>query len=215
MSESFSKIESHPDKEFIVQKLREGVSVRNLEAFLKSKYQLAKRQVSYLTLQKYRSQVLKLDKAAVREALAKYGEQSLVTPPDNDELKLYGQLYQSGKTKYIKCSKCGHHQEHSSTVDSFLIRFSESYKKAVQRGLEWSIREEEYLDLITQPCYYCGKKLAAQGVGLDRQDNTKGYLLSNVVPCCGPCNLLRRDLLTTEEMKVVATALNTYRSSKT
>lgn len=213
MSESFSKIEQHPDREFIIEKLRQGVSVRNIESFLKTKYQLAKRHISYLTLQKYRSRVLKLDKAAIKAALSQYGEQSLI-PPADDELKLYGQLYKSSKTKYIKCVKCGHHQEHSSTVGSFLIRFSEAHKKAIQRGLEWCIQEEEYLDLITQPCYYCGKKLASQGVGLDRRDNNVGYLVSNVVPCCGPCNLLRRDLLTTEEMKVVATALNAYRSSK-
>lgn len=55
------------------------------------------------------------------------------------------------------------------------------------------------------PCFYCNrtgvnlhrdKNREHTGVyaynGLDRIDNNIGYIKSNVVPCCGPCNLMRR-----------------------
>jgi len=34
--------------------------------------------------------------------------------------------------------------------------------------------------------------------GLDRIDNTKGYVIDNVVPCCGHCNLMKRGMTVLE-----------------
>lgn len=93
-------------------------------------------------------------------------------------------------------------------------RFANAKRVASKRGLLWSISFEEYLNLITQPCYYCnfefGKPIEV-GSGLDRLDNFNGYELSNVVSCCGACNLIRNHFLTPEEMKVAMLAVIAYR----
>jgi hypothetical protein len=40
-------------------------------------------------------------------------------------------------------------------------------------------------------CTYCHGPLNPTSTGLDRLDNTGGYVTGNVVPSCGPCNVVR------------------------
>lgn len=96
-------------------------------------------------------------------------------------------------------------------------RFSAAKAKAKvkKRGLSWTINYEQYCDLIVQSCYYCENQLGNTkencGVGLDRLDNSKGYELSNVVSCCGTCNIVRSDKLSPEETKVAIQAVVEFR----
>lgn len=77
---------------------------------------------------------------------------------------------------------------------------------------EFSISFDEYKQLILSGCYYCQKTLLnMSGSGLDRKDNTKGYSISNILPCCGECNYLRQDLFTIEETYVAIQAIKWYR----
>lgn len=82
--------------------------------------------------------------------------------------------------------------------------YSRMKKGAEERNLEWALSKGEVKKLISQPCFYCGalpsnheetKRLGLNGDffsnGLDRLDNNKGYLLSNVVPCCKICNFMK------------------------
>lgn len=66
-----------------------------------------------------------------------------------------------------------------------------------KRGYEFELTKEEFFNLTKQNCYYCGKEptqikksKVSQYVynGIDRVDNSKGYLKDNVVACCGKCN---------------------------
>lgn len=61
---------------------------------------------------------------------------------------------------------------------------------------------------LDQPCYYCGHPLNETGIGLDRLDSDRGYVLDNVVPCCGTCNMAKGVYFTSAEMlklgKVIA-----------
>jgi hypothetical protein len=85
-------------------------------------------------------------------------------------------------------------------------RFKFSIKRAIERKLTWDITFEDYLCLIKTPCYYCNNLLGSQvetAVGLDRIKNDIGYQLDNVLPCCRACNVLRNDILTSEETKYV------------
>lgn len=78
-----------------------------------------------------------------------------------------------------------------------------SYKRgAEKRGYIFELKFEEFIKLIKQDCYYCGskpsqlfkKREAREGViynGIDRKDNSIGYTLNNVVPCCKFCNLAK------------------------
>ena len=64
-------------------------------------------------------------------------------------------------------------------------------------------------------CAYCGidgtalyalgilnprNKRRYESIGVDRLDNNVNYRLSNIVPCCGPCNAIKSGILTHDEM---------------
>ena len=62
------KICTHPDKDEIIERLLSGESVRAVESWLRSKYPNSKRKwISYLTLQRYRQEHLKLQGEVLRE----------------------------------------------------------------------------------------------------------------------------------------------------
>lgn len=79
---------------------------------------------------------------------------------------------------------------------------------AVRRGLEWSLTEKEFDWITQQLCHYCGTPpsncYAKAGGGkqstpfhyngLDRKDNNRGYIVENVLPCCGTCNRAKGQL---------------------
>ncbi len=82
------------------------------------------------------------------------------------------------------------------------IRARYDAKRRSTGAKEFSITLEEYLEFIKQPCYYCNQDISnSSGSGMDRIDNTKGYLLSNVNPCCQDCNRRRGTTYTAEEFK--------------
>ena len=81
-----------------------------------------------------------------------------------------------------------------------------NYKKsAAKRGIEWGLTDEEAISLIEQNCAYCGVNCANRiksGTvvkkeflynGIDRIDNTKGYIPENVNACCDMCNHAKKN----------------------
>ena len=75
-------------------------------------------------------------------------------------------------------------------------------KSASNRGYEFSITENRIMELIKEPCRYCGtkphniqKNKYGNGDfiynGIDRIDNNLGYTKDNVVPCCKICNRMK------------------------
>lgn len=72
------------------------------------------------------------------------------------------------------------------------------YKKSSKkRGLEFSIEKEVFVEMLSQPCHYCGAKASdnhAKRNGLDRVHNEVGYVLGNLVPCCFRCNQMKGKL---------------------
>lgn len=68
-------------------------------------------------------------------------------------------------------------------------RFYRVRKGAKDRNKSFELTFEEFIQFWQKPCYYCGSPM--EGIGLDRVDNNKGYLLNNVVPCCRLCNTIK------------------------
>lgn len=71
---------------------------------------------------------------------------------------------------------------------------------AKRRSLQWDLSFEQFSLLRGENCIYCQFQLPEVGCGLDRKDNTQGYVISNVVPCCAICNFARNHHFTHEEM---------------
>ena len=102
------------------------------------------------------------------------------------------------------CTKCYQQQRymHNGGSKRFGVhaRFARGRRKAEEREIVWNITLSEYIDLIQKPCFYCGKSLSEQtGHSLDRVYASEGYILQNVLPCCGDCNTIKSNLLTVDE----------------
>src|SRR5216683_5790983 len=92
-------------------------------------------------------------------------------------------------------------------------KYSYSYRKAKLRKLEWDIKINHYDNLLRQGCYYCKSSIISDyGCGLDRIDNSKGYILGNVLPCCKECNRIKHIYLSVQEMLAVSKLLKEMRS---
>lgn len=68
---------------------------------------------------------------------------------------------------------------------------------ARKRGLLFDLTRERFEQISDLPCYYCGMERSKVVVvrdsvywhnGIDRLDNSKGYIEGNMVPCCKVCN---------------------------
>lgn len=110
-----------------------------------------------------------------------------------------------GKTK--KCKSCalrGRHAKAGSLEERLAANVRYMYQRAArQKGRAHELTHRDYVSLIFLSCSYCGqepmsrKKVGSFEVkynGLDRVDNSKGYLTNNVVPCCLVCNRAKRDM---------------------
>lgn len=76
-------------------------------------------------------------------------------------------------------------------------RFNSMKRRIARKGLNFELSYDEYRTLVlSKLCHYCGDK----ATGLDRLNNSIGYIRSNVVPSCAECNYARKDLFSVEEM---------------
>lgn len=77
--------------------------------------------------------------------------------------------------------------------------------KARERNLEWNITNEEFFNLTSLICHYCGatpsnikRSFYKTGHyiynGIDRINNLMGYVLGNLVSCCKKCNIAKNEM---------------------
>ena len=85
-----------------------------------------------------------------------------------------------------ECSKLSD-QKYTKTIRG---RYTMYKKCAKYRGYPFLLTLDEFISLWDQNCSYCGEKI--EGIGLDRIDNNKGYIIQNVVPCCEICNYMKQ-----------------------
>lgn len=70
-----------------------------------------------------------------------------------------------------------------------LIRYTKYKSDAKRRKISFALSFEEFMDLWQKSCSYCGGTVAT--IGIDRVDNTVGYIVENIVSACGMCNLMK------------------------
>ena len=78
-------------------------------------------------------------------------------------------------------------------VRHIVKKYKDSAKK---RNIEFLLKDEEAVKLITSACFYCAEfsYKNAKVSGIDRQDNSIDYTLENSVPCCTICNFMKGQL---------------------
>lgn len=122
------------------------------------------------------------------------------------EKVIMGKSLRSGNTK-----SCGCLNKFKSGLSSMRRKIAQYRIKARQRGLKYNLTEGQFAKLTKQDCYYCGAEPnnisndpghngSYTYNGLDRVDNTKGYTIDNVVPCCKICNMSKNNM-TLQEFK--------------
>lgn len=101
-------------------------------------------------------------------------------------------------------------------------------KRAKSENVEFSLTSEQFYDICSMNCYYCGdapterstytyvRKNGFEGKfianGIDRVVPDQGYTLENSVPCCTPCNLMKTDKSQLEFINRAIKIANKHRS---
>lgn len=84
-----------------------------------------------------------------------------------------------------RCKKCVHERDLSEYG-----RYKSYRRSAKQRNIDFQISFEEFKEVINKPCTYCGTEPNPFN-GIDRFDNSKGYIENNLIPCCEWCNKIK------------------------
>jgi hypothetical protein len=152
------------------------------------------------------------------EEKARYDERVFTTEVLRNTLKLNvrvcimcGNEFDCFMTKHKRESvKCRHCQEMMHRQDEkregrervfkkeMLLYPSTYYKHyksgALKRELPFELTLEHFKILISKPCFYCNHHVSEEANGIDRVDNTKGYIIDNCISCCEMCNRLKHIL---------------------
>jgi hypothetical protein len=118
-----------------------------------------------------------------------------------------GTLLRSGNTRSCGClAKEARAKTRLPAERGVINQIILQYKRhALERSLSFSLDYQTVERLVRGHCYYCGviggnlkkTKNMKEGFsynGIDRLDSGLGYHDSNVVPCCGLCNRVKRDM---------------------
>lgn len=84
---------------------------------------------------------------------------------------------------------------------SYTAIYNEYKWHAKNRGYSFKLTKDQFIKIGSSDCHYCGAlagKVTRQSFvrlngdirfnGVDRKNNSKGYILENCVPCCSICN---------------------------
>jgi hypothetical protein len=82
-------------------------------------------------------------------------------------------------------------EKRSRELNAVARRLQHMKYSAKRRDIPVKIGDDDFTQLfITKPCHYCGHSSTLNGA--DRVDSNGIYELSNCVPCCRMCNLMKR-----------------------
>jgi hypothetical protein len=125
-----------------------------------------------------------------------------------------GGCLRSGHTKSCGCSKTDRALPNGVAA---LNKLWYVYRRnAKLRELKWELTKEQFRAITSEPCHYCGAIPAqiqeSEGKtsgcyiynGIDRLDSANGYVVGNIVACCGTCNRMKMDMPYKEFMMQIA-----------
>jgi hypothetical protein len=80
-------------------------------------------------------------------------------------------------------------QQKNDNIDYHFVNYKRS---AETKHLEFTLTQENFMDIVILPCYYCGIIQPKGFNGLDRLLSMDGYTVNNVVSCCEMCNMMKK-----------------------
>jgi hypothetical protein len=78
--------------------------------------------------------------------------------------------------------------------DNYSVSYDTYFQRATKKNLSFELTNEDYIKLINDVCYLCGKSNSSTHVnGIDRFNNDIGYNITNCRTCCANCNYMKRE----------------------
>lgn len=122
----------------------------------------------------------------------------MTKPPPNPK----GGGNQADKTEQCK------NQSKIRSIQAYFKSYNQTPKRkylkyfynAKTKGVEFHLTYVQFLELWQLPCSYCGRAIST--IGIDRIDNSKGYISGNIIPCCSACNQAKSTLTHTEFLAI-------------
>ena len=115
------------------------------------------------------------------EAKCKCGAIRVCSPCDLERYNSCANCYDRTNDKRFKLD------EETKNL-KYKLQYYKRHAKA--RELTWELSDNEVLTIINKNCYYCGIDFSN---GIDRVENSIGYTVDNVVPCCSFCNHAKKN----------------------
>ena len=78
--------------------------------------------------------------------------------------------------------------------ESIEAHFKIYQRSARLKKLQFTFSEEEFKEMVVKPCYYCNILDEKGFNGIDRMNQSVGYIQSNGVSCCIMCNWMKGSL---------------------
>jgi hypothetical protein len=154
-----------------------------------------------------------------------------ITESRNDRL-LYGRLVRCGhgckidRRSFLYPDKLKIFQlKRRTSIDHIAVSqvFSSTKRGARTRCIEFSLKRDDVRRIINNPCHYCGNtggntfsitrfgnKEVYNYNGIDRLDNSAGYTIGNIVPCCGSCNKAKQCMSESEFKAFISRIYNHF-----
>lgn len=112
----------------------------------------------------------KIEKLGTEEYLKQQAEQAMKWREKNPE----------------KMEEANEYKKNSKKINYGVYKRTANYK-----NLEFTITYDDYVNIVDKDCHYCGTIQEKGFNGIDRKDQTMGYLLDNCVSCCKMCNYIK------------------------
>jgi len=163
-------------------------------------YQKKYRQINKEKNKKYQIKYRKENREVLLKQMSEYGKKwykknkkqkdaqnkEWAKKPENKKKRVeYVQKYVRNNEKKVKA----YNRKYGMSLAGFWRRYKYRAKKA---GYEMNITLEDFENITSLPCKYCGENERQRGI--DRVDNNIGYLKENCVSCCGICNMMKMKL---------------------
>lgn len=98
------------------------------------------------------------------------------------------------------CKSCTYNTSFDNASFNYIHKVYKDGAKS--RNIEWNITNDQFLSLIKQDCYYCGKPPEIRKHdysankekfnGIDRINSSDSYTFDNCVTCCTMCNYMKQ-----------------------
>lgn len=122
-------------------------------------------------------------------------------------LAIQKEWHKRNRQKQLKKMRERYHKKkklHQSYYKTPKGKFSQYTSNAKRRKLKFGLTFEQFKELIEGNCVYCGN---GNNNGIDRIDNSKGYVKGNVVTCCANCNWFKQEATQKEFAKRIVACL--------